>query len=96
MQDLVNFLETKVKKQWCDFPRNQLSFIKRLKQGEQASCAYTGDFDQHGVIYWIGTNGLTTPEWVNPSKTALIFVTTSRGRKVLLRKRVALMNSSAA
>jgi hypothetical protein len=85
VQDLVKFLESKVKKQWCDFPRTQLGFVKRLKQGEQATCSYAADFDQHGVLYWIGTNGLTAPEWVNPSKTALIFATTSRGRKVIDR-----------
>eukprot|EP00730_Choanoeca_flexa_P004372 TRINITY_DN11674_c6_g1_i3.p1 TRINITY_DN11674_c6_g1~~TRINITY_DN11674_c6_g1_i3.p1 ORF type:complete len:1693 (+),score=518.61 TRINITY_DN11674_c6_g1_i3:500-5080(+) len=82
VQDLVNFLENKVKKQWCDYPRGQLAYVQRLKSGQKVNCQYTADFDDRGVLHWIGTNGHTVADWVNPSKTALVFVTTSKGRKL--------------
>jgi E3 ubiquitin-protein ligase HECTD1 len=29
---------------------------------------HTRDFDEGGIIYWLGTNGKTVPDWVNPAQ----------------------------
>lgn len=29
---------------------------------------HTRDFDEAGIIYWIGTNGKTVTDWVNPAQ----------------------------
>jgi hypothetical protein len=49
---------------------------------EQPTFAYSHDFDENGLIYWIGTNGRTQSEWANPAKYSIIVVTSSEGRQV--------------
>ena len=42
---------------------------------------YSGrDFDDNGLMYWIGTNAKTAYDWVNPSQFGLVVVTSSEGR----------------
>lgn len=43
-------------KQWFDFDRNTFSFIKKVNSSAQVF-TYTSDFDDNGILYWIGTNG---------------------------------------
>ena len=38
------------------------------------------DFDENGLLYWIGTNGRTAYDWVNPAQYHLVVVTSSEGR----------------
>jgi hypothetical protein len=40
------------------------------------------DFDDNGIIYWIGTNGGTTTEWVNPAQVGLVVVSSSEGKNL--------------
>lgn len=44
------------------------------------SCSH--DFDENGIIYFIGTNGKTCSEWVNPAQYGLVTVTSSDGRNL--------------
>ena len=44
-----------VAKQWFDFDRNTFAFIKKVKSAAQVF-TYTSDFDENGILYWIGTN----------------------------------------
>ena len=42
---------------------------------------YSGrDFDDNGLMYWIGTNAKTAYDWVNPAQFGLVVVTSSEGR----------------
>lgn len=41
---------------------------------------YQSDFDENGVIYWIGTNGKTASEWTNPGQYGIVNVTCSEGK----------------
>ena len=43
---------------------------------------FTGDFDESGLLYWIGTNGRSASEWVNPAQYGLVVVTSSEGRNL--------------
>ena len=45
-----------VAKQWYDAERSQLNFVKRLKEGPPVTFWPNSDFNQNGIIYWIGTN----------------------------------------
>jgi len=36
---------------------------------------YTSDFDNHGVLYWLGTKKMTTP-WRNPGQLGIVEVGT--------------------
>jgi E3 ubiquitin-protein ligase HECTD1 len=38
------------------------------------------DFDENGLLYWIGTNGRTAYDWVNPAQYHLVVITSSEGR----------------
>ena len=69
-----------VAKQWYDFDRGNFSFIKRLEEGQPINFTYQSDFDNNGLMYWIGTNGNTVSEWVNPAQFGLVVVTSSDGR----------------
>ena len=45
------------------------------------SFEYSGrDFDDNGLMYWIGTNAKTAYDWVNPGQFGLVVVTSSEGR----------------
>ncbi len=37
---------------------------------------YTGDFDQNGLLYWLGTRYGTEP-WSNPAETDLVKISSS-------------------
>lgn len=41
------------------------------------------DFDENGLMFWIGTNGKTpNTDWVNPAQYGLVVVTSSEGRNL--------------
>ncbi|XP_065564117.1 E3 ubiquitin-protein ligase HECTD1-like isoform X3 [Artemia franciscana] len=71
-----------VAKQWYDAERSQLNFVKRLKEGPPVTFSHNSDFDQNGIIYWIGTNGKTISDWVNPANANLVIVSSSEGRSL--------------
>ena len=37
------------------------------------------DFDQNGIIYWVGSNARTS-DWVNPAAHGVVIVSSSEGR----------------
>jgi len=74
---LKSFLSSMVSKQWYDHPHGHLEFVKRLKNEGRQQFIYTHDFDQNGILYWLGTNARTTSEYTNPNSTGFISVTTS-------------------
>lgn len=71
-----------VAKQWYDHERSTFTFVRRLKDSSKISFQHTYDFDENGIVYWIGTNGKTSTEWVNPGQYGLVTVTSSDGRNL--------------
>lgn len=37
------------------------------------------DFDEKGLFYWLGTNGLTEKEWLNPGLSGVVRCSSSDG-----------------
>ncbi|GMT23830.1 hypothetical protein PFISCL1PPCAC_15127 [Pristionchus fissidentatus] len=73
---LKHFLERMVVKQWFDRPRTTYKSVKAIKEaaekGEPLRFTYTSDFDDNGIIYWLGTNGKTETEWTNPASVGVV------------------------
>lgn len=82
---LKSFLLKMVAKQWFDRDRANLGFVKAIeeskKTGERIRLTYTSDFDEQGVIYWLGTNGRTAADWTNPASIGIVQVTSSDQRQ---------------
>ncbi|XP_052267734.1 E3 ubiquitin-protein ligase HECTD1-like isoform X2 [Dreissena polymorpha] len=79
---LEKYLLKMVAKQWHDYDRSTFSFVKQLKDGHHVTFTHQQDFDQNGLIYWIGTNGKSNQEWINPAQYNLVVVTSSDGRNL--------------
>lgn len=82
IQQLENHLLKMVAKQWHDHDRSTFAFVKRLKEESRITFKYQHDFDENGLLYWIGTNAKTCSEWVNPGQYGLVVVTSSDGRNL--------------
>lgn len=82
IQQLENHLLKMIAKQWHDHDRSTFTFVKKLKEGTKMTFQYSHDFDENGILYWIGTNAKTSPEWVNPGQYGLVVVTSSDGRSL--------------
>ena len=47
---------SQVAKQWYDYERSSFAFVKRMKESLPVTFRHTHDFDENGIVYWIGTN----------------------------------------
>eukprot|EP00049_Salpingoeca_infusionum_P023060 m.10178 g.10178 ORF g.10178 m.10178 type:complete len:2070 (+) comp5531_c0_seq1:203-6412(+) len=81
ISDLCTLLCTKVDKSWFDEDFEAVEYVQRLLQGESVECVHASDFDENGVLYWLGSNG-GTRRWTNPSSANLIFITTRDERSL--------------
>ena len=46
-----------VAKQWYDYERSTFTFLKKVKtKGATINFRYETDFDENGLMYWLGTN----------------------------------------
>lgn len=77
---LAKYLLRTVAKQWFDMDRATFIFLKKLKEAEM-TFKHQQDFDENGLVYFIGSNGRTT-EWVNPGQYGLMNVTSSEGKQL--------------
>ncbi|XP_043929755.1 E3 ubiquitin-protein ligase HECTD1 isoform X1 [Protopterus annectens] len=82
VESLEQYLLKMVAKQWYDFERSSFVFVKKLREGQSFTFRHQHDFDENGIIYWIGTNAKTAYEWVNPAAYGLVVVTSSEGRNL--------------
>uniref|UniRef100_A0A182IYJ4 E3 ubiquitin-protein ligase n=1 Tax=Anopheles atroparvus TaxID=41427 RepID=A0A182IYJ4_ANOAO len=80
---LNKYLLKMVAKQWYDMERSSFLFLRKLKDAKPGSVQFhhQQDFDENGIIYFIGTNGKTS-EWVNPAQYGLVTVTSSEGKQL--------------
>ncbi|KAG5887757.1 E3 ubiquitin-protein ligase Ufd4 [Gonioctena quinquepunctata] len=79
---LERYLLKMVAKQWYDYERTSFQFLKKLREQKYQTFKHTHDFDENGLIYFIGTNGKTSSEWVNPGQYGLVTVTSSDSRNL--------------
>ncbi|XP_043404631.1 E3 ubiquitin-protein ligase HECTD1 isoform X9 [Chelonia mydas] len=82
VESLEQYLLKMVAKQWYDFDRASFVFVRKLREGQTFVFRHQHDFDENGIIYWIGTNAKTAYEWVNPAAYGLVVVTSSEGRNL--------------
>ncbi|XP_023647937.1 E3 ubiquitin-protein ligase HECTD1 isoform X8 [Paramormyrops kingsleyae] len=82
VESLEQYLLKMVAKQWYDFDRSSFIFVRKLREGQMFTFKHQHDFDENGIIYWIGTNAKTAYEWVNPAAYGLVVVTSSEGRNL--------------
>ncbi|XP_028141816.2 E3 ubiquitin-protein ligase HECTD1 isoform X2 [Diabrotica virgifera virgifera] len=82
VSQLERYLLKMVAKQWYDYDRSTFQFLKKLKESKYQVFKHTHDFDENGLIYFIGTNGKTSSEWVNPGQYGLVAVTSSDARNL--------------
>uniref|UniRef100_A0A2C9L685 E3 ubiquitin-protein ligase n=1 Tax=Biomphalaria glabrata TaxID=6526 RepID=A0A2C9L685_BIOGL len=95
--DLERYLLKMVAKQWYDFDRSTFNFVKKLKEpGVSLTFTHQNDFDENGLLYWIGTNGKTSYEWVNPGQYGLVVVTSSEGRSLPYGKLEDILSRDSA
>merc|ERR1719228_2962843 len=95
VRQLERYLLKMVAKQWYDFERSSFNFIKKLEEGS-VNFEYQSDFDNEGLIYWIGTNGRTSSDWVNPAQYGLVVVTSSEGRNLPYGKLEDILSRDAS
>jgi hypothetical protein len=81
---LKHYLIQMLSKFWFDAERPHLEFVKKISEcknnGKELVFQYESNFDRNGIIYYLGTNGLTEEKWVNPATAGLIKVGSSDGR----------------
>ncbi|XP_061675274.1 E3 ubiquitin-protein ligase HECTD1 [Syngnathoides biaculeatus] len=82
VESLEQYLLKMVAKQWYDFERSSFVFVRKLREGQTFTFRHQHDFDENGIIYWVGTNAKTAYEWVNPAAYGLVVVTSSEGRNL--------------
>ena len=62
VSSLEKYLLKMVAKQWYDHERATFTFVQRLKEprvkgsGGGVTFTHKRDFDENGLVYWIGTN----------------------------------------
>ncbi|XP_053677617.1 E3 ubiquitin-protein ligase Ufd4 [Anopheles nili] len=80
---LNKYLLKMVAKQWYDMERSSFLYLRKLKDAKPSPMQFRHhqDFDENGIIYFIGTNGKTL-EWVNPAQYGLVTVTSSEGKQL--------------
>ncbi|PAV66473.1 hypothetical protein WR25_22510 isoform C [Diploscapter pachys] len=74
-----------VARQWYERERHSYAFVKAIQEAtanpaQSLKFIYTSDFDDQGVIYWLGTNGRTR-EWTNPGTVGVVKVISSDNRQ---------------
>jgi E3 ubiquitin-protein ligase HECTD1 len=84
--------------QWYDQPRQDLLWLQELANKCKAgghTFRHVSDFDCNGLLYFIGTNGGTSP-WVNPCRHNLVSVASSDGVQLAHGKLEDVLSRRAA
>uniref|UniRef100_A0A0A1XDB0 E3 ubiquitin-protein ligase n=1 Tax=Zeugodacus cucurbitae TaxID=28588 RepID=A0A0A1XDB0_ZEUCU len=80
VDQLAKYLLKMVAKQWYDMDRSTYHYLKKLREHRQGMVfKHHYDFDEEGLMYYIGSNGGTC-DWVNPAQYGLVQVTSSEGK----------------
>ena len=63
-----------------DFDRANFHFVELFNEkSTPIELSYRSDFDENGLIYWLGTNGKTSSDWVNPVRHGIVRILSSEG-----------------
>lgn len=73
-------LSSQVAKQWYDYERSSYNFVRLLRGNNKITFTHMQDFDENGLLYWLGTNGKSMPDWVNPGSVGIVAISTSESR----------------
>uniref|UniRef100_A0A182SWP8 E3 ubiquitin-protein ligase n=1 Tax=Anopheles maculatus TaxID=74869 RepID=A0A182SWP8_9DIPT len=94
---LNKYLLKMVAKQWYDMERSSFLYLRKLKEAKPGTIKFRHrhDFDENGIIYYIGTNGKTL-EWVNPAQYGLVTVTSSEGKQLPYGKLEDILSRDSA
>ena len=81
---LEKYISKMVAKQWYDYDRVDLSFVRTLNNEKAGSeFRFESDFDEYGLLYFIGTNGRLKQDWINPSyNNGLVKISSSDSKLV--------------
>ena len=81
VEQLESYLLKMVAKQWYDLDQSTFTYMKKIKDAaDPINFSFESDFDENGLFYWIGTNGKTCNDWINPASVGLVTVTCSEGK----------------
>eukprot|EP00051_Salpingoeca_urceolata_P006568 m.86770 g.86770 ORF g.86770 m.86770 type:complete len:2399 (+) comp14887_c1_seq1:143-7339(+) len=78
VRSLEQLVAQKSHRRWYDQPRDTFKYLAKA-DSQKPTFRQSKDFDDKGIMFWIGTNARTESEWVNPAKAGLVVVTTSDG-----------------
>lgn len=83
VKEVEKYILKMVSKQWYDYERSTFKFVQHFKEcPEPLEFKYESDFDENGIMYWVGTNAKKAKDWVNPARHSLVVVTSSEGRSL--------------
>lgn len=82
--EIEAYLLKMVEKKWYDYERSTFNFVKHFKEEstDVITFEHESDFDENGIIYWLGTNAKSTADWVNPARHNIILISSSEGRSL--------------
>ncbi|XP_055340872.1 E3 ubiquitin-protein ligase HECTD1-like [Paramacrobiotus metropolitanus] len=98
VRELEAYLWKKLFKNWYDYERSEMAFIKKvnsLGSHGRLPFPYVFDFDESGILYWIGTNAKTVKEWINPATFGLVVAFSSDGKTIPCGNVSDFLNRSA-
>lgn len=85
VQQLKQYLLRMLAKQWFHYERSTQCFVHALRYEIETNGGlmlnYEHDFDANGLMYYIGSNARTTPDWTNPCQVNCVHVTSSDGER---------------
>ena len=92
----VPLLSSQVAKQWYDYERSSYNFVRLLRGNNKITFTHMQDFDENGLLYWLGTNGKSMPDWVNPGSVGIVAISTSESRGLPYGKIEDILSREAA
>ena len=77
---LERYIGKMTTKQWYDYERAHIYGLRWLAERAPVHLAYESDFDRNGLLYFVGTNGTSAGDWINPhTHKSLVRVSMSSG-----------------
>ncbi|XP_066922502.1 E3 ubiquitin-protein ligase HECTD1-like [Clytia hemisphaerica] len=96
--EIEAYLLKMVEKKWYDYERSSFKFVKHFKENadQHKTFEHQSDFDQNGIIYWLGTNANETTDWINPARHNVVLISSSEGRSLPYGRLEDIINRDSA
>uniref|UniRef100_UPI00358E560E E3 ubiquitin-protein ligase HECTD1-like n=1 Tax=Myxine glutinosa TaxID=7769 RepID=UPI00358E560E len=79
-ESLEHYILNMAALEWFEYDRGTFAFVQKVRDDPTfVWFYYQHDFDENGIIYWIGTNARTAYEWINPAAHGLVSVSSTVG-----------------